>query len=128
MDIIAYAGAIFSRVVVTKDGQRVATANGDLGNVRHQVVRDPLRVFPHVARRMGANRVEVTQQGNAPLWLGFLQVSQDLLHHQLAFAVRALRGAGRETFDIRDFRLIAVDGGGGAKDEVLHARGAHGRN
>ena len=126
MDVIAHAGTIFGRIVVTKNGQRFATANGDLGDVGHQVVRDPLRVFPHVARRMGANRVEVTQQGNAPLRLGFLQVGQDLLHHQFAFTVGALRGASREAFDIRDFRLVAVDGGGGAKDEVLHARGAHG--
>ena len=128
VDIIAYAGAILGRVVVTKHGQRVATTNGDLGDVRHQVVWDPLRVFPHVARRVGADRVEVAQQGNAPLRLGFLQVGQDLLYHQLAFAVRALRGAGREAFDIRDFRLIAVDGSGGAKDKVLHASGAHGRD
>ena len=200
MDVIAHAGTIFGRIVVTKNGQRFATANGDLGDVGHQVVRDPLRVFPgedpqgipnnlmpyiaqvavgrreslaifgndyptedgtgvrdyihvmdladghvaamekladkagvhiynrdlgdvghqvvrdplrvfpHVARRVGADRVEVAQQGNAPLRLGFLQVGQDLLYHQLAFAVRALRGAGREAFDIRDFRLIAVDG------------------
>ena len=128
MDVIAHAGTIFGRIVVTKNGQRFATANGDLGDVGHQVVRDPLRVFPHVARRVGADRVEVAQQGNAPLRLGFLQVGQDLLHHQLAFAVRALRGAGREAFDIRDFRLIAVDGSGGAKDKVLHASGAHGRD
>jgi hypothetical protein len=52
---------------------------------------------------MRADRVEVAQQRNAPVRLGFLQVGQDLLDHQLAFAVRALRRAGREAFDIGIF-------------------------
>ena len=77
---------------------------------------------------MRADRVEVAQQRDAPLRLRFLQVGQDLLHHQLAFAVRALRGAGREAFNVRDFGLIAVDGGGGAKDKVFDVRCAHGGN
>ncbi len=67
--------------VVVSKMERFATANGDPGGIR---VRDP-PAGPHVARRVGADRVEVAQQGNAPLRLGFLQVGQDLLHHQLAF-------------------------------------------
>ena len=75
---------------------------------------------------MRTDRVEVAQQRDAPLRLGFLQIGQDLLHHQLAFAVRALRRPGREAFNVRDFRLIAVDGGGRAKDEVFDVGRTHG--
>ena len=126
VDVVAHAGAVFGRVVVAKNRQRLATAYRYLGDIRHQVVRNALRIFTHVARRMGADRVEVAQQGDAPLRLRFLQIGQDLLHHQLAFAVRALRRPGREAFNVRDFRLIAVDGGGGAKDEVFDVGRAHG--
>ena len=75
---------------------------------------------------MGTHRVEITQQRNAPVWLSFLQVGQDLLNHQLTFAVRALRGAGRETFDIGDLRLIAIDRCGRAENEVFNVGRAHG--
>lgn len=35
-----------------------------------------LRDLHHIARRMGADRVEVAQQGDVLLWLCFLQVGQ----------------------------------------------------
>ncbi|MDC6592804.1 hypothetical protein [Klebsiella pneumoniae] len=75
---IAHAGTIFGRIVVTKNGQRFATASGDLGDVGHRVCSGIPCGSSHVARRVGADRVEVAQQGNAPLRLGFLQVGQDL--------------------------------------------------
>ena len=75
---------------------------------------------------MGADRVEVAQQGDAPFRLRFLQIGQDLFHHQLAFAVRALWRACRETFNVGDFWLIAIDGGGGAEDKVFNVCRTHG--
>ena len=128
VNVVAHAGAIFGWVVVAEYRQRFTTANRDLRDIRHQVVRNTLRIFPHIARRMRADRIEVAQQRNAPVRLRFLQVGQDLLNHQLAFTVRALRRTGREAFDVRDFGLVAVDGRGGAENKVFHARGAHGGN
>ena len=128
VNVVAHAGAIFGWVVVAEYRQRFTTADRDLRDIRHQVVRDALRIFTHIARRMRADRVEVAQQRDAPVRLRFLQVSEDLLDHQLAFTVRALRSPGREAFDIRDFWLVAVHGGGGAENKVFHARGAHGGN
>ena len=75
---------------------------------------------------MCADRVEVAQQRDAPLRLGFLQVGQDLLYHQLAFAIRALRRTGREAFNVRNFWLIAVDGCGRAEDKVFNVGRTHG--
>ena len=128
VDVIAYASTIFGRIIVTKNRQRVATAYSNLGDVWHQVIRNALRIFAHIARRMRANRVEVAQQGNAPVRLGFLQIGEDLFHHQLAFAVRALWCAGREAFNVWNFGLIAINGGGGAKNKVFDVSGAHGAN
>ena len=125
VDVVAYAGAIFSRVVIAKYGKRLAAANGYLRDVRHQVVWNTLRIFPHISRWMSANRVKVAQQGNAPVGLRFLQIGQDLFHHQLAFAVRTLRRAGGEAFNVRNLRLIAIDGRGGAENEVFHVSSAH---
>ena len=128
VNVVTYAGAVFGWVVVAKYRQRFTAPDRDLRDIRHQVVRNALRVFAHIARWMGANRIEVAQQCDAPVRLRFLQVSQDLLNHQLAFAVRALRSTGREALDIRNFGLVAVDGGGGAENKVFHARSAHSGN
>src|SRR5699024_12783957 len=120
--------SMFGRSIVTEERRRVATAYSNLGDAWHQVSRSAVRIFAHIARRMRANRVEVAQQGNAPVRLGFLQIGEDLFHHQLAFAVSALWCAGREAFDVWDFGLIAINGGGGANNKDFDVSGAHGAN
>ncbi|MNR64736.1 hypothetical protein D3C85_1874800 [compost metagenome] len=49
VDIIAHASPIFGRIVVAKNRQRVTTSYRHLSDVRHQVIRDTLRIFTHIA-------------------------------------------------------------------------------
>ncbi|ABX22043.1 hypothetical protein SARI_02166 [Salmonella enterica subsp. arizonae serovar 62:z4,z23:-] len=55
-----------------------------------------------------------------------MQIGEDLFYHQFTFAVGALRRAGRKTFDVRNFGLIAINGGGGAKNKVFNVGRTHG--
>ena len=45
VDIVAGAGAVASRVVISENFQRSASADGNLGNERHQIVRNAVRIF-----------------------------------------------------------------------------------
>ncbi|MNP34809.1 hypothetical protein D3C76_1281160 [compost metagenome] len=48
MNVVANAGAVRGRVVVAEHRQRITTAYCHLGNVRHQVIGDTLRIFAHI--------------------------------------------------------------------------------
>lgn len=47
--IFSSSATVFGRVVIAKNRQRVAATHGNLGDIRHQVVRDALRIFTHIA-------------------------------------------------------------------------------
>ena len=48
VNVIAHAGAIFGGIIVTKNRQGIATPYGNLRDIRHQVVRNALRIFAHI--------------------------------------------------------------------------------
>ena len=87
MDVIAYTGAIWRRVVATEHRELLAATHGHLGDEGHQVVGDPLRVFTHGAAWMGADRVEVAQQGQRPVGRGTGKILDHQLDHQLALTI-----------------------------------------
>src|SRR3546814_7925708 len=63
MDVVAYASAVDRRPVATEDPQLLASPDGHLADVGHQVVRLPARVLADQAGRMRTDRVEVAQVG-----------------------------------------------------------------
>lgn len=128
VDVIAYVSIIFGRIIVIKNRQRVATVYSNLGDVWYQVIRNVLRIFVYIVRRMRVNRVEVAQQGNVLVRLGFLQIGEDLFYYQFVFVVRVLRCVGREVFNVWNFGLIVINGGGGVKNKVFDVSGAYGVN
>lgn len=71
-------GAVRGRVIIAEDVEVGSPADGDLGDVGHQVIGDTLRVFADLAAFMGAYQVEVTQARNAPVGLGVIEVGQDV--------------------------------------------------
>ena len=91
VDIIADARAVVGCVIVPEDVQLVELPACDLRNVGQKVVRDALRVLADQPRRVCAERVEVAQDGDAPLGIRDPNVLQDALDHQLGLAV----GIGR---------------------------------
>ncbi|MNL69305.1 hypothetical protein D3C87_1941520 [compost metagenome] len=48
VNVITHARAVFGWVIIAKDRQRITTPHGNLRDVRHQVIRNALRVFAHI--------------------------------------------------------------------------------
>ena len=59
VDVVAYAGAVGSGVVVAEYLDAFKLSNGNLGNVGKQVVRDVFRIFADSARDVGPDGVDI---------------------------------------------------------------------
>lgn len=125
VDIVAHAGAIAGGVVVAVDAQFFQLAHCHLGNERHQVVGDAVRVLTDLAAFVGAGGIEVAQDGDAPVRLGTVQVAQHVFDVQLARAV-GVGGAEREVFANRHAGRVAVDGGRRAEHDAGDVGALHG--
>ena len=97
VDIVAHARAVRRVIVVAKDAQALAAADGRLRDIGHEVVRHAARVLADEAARVRADGVEVAQQHDRPARVGHDIVAQDLLADVLrpAIGIRAVAGAGR---------------------------------
>ena len=87
MDIVAGTGAVSGWIVVSEYFQRSASADGNLRNERHQIIRDTCRILSVLAAIMGSHRDEITQNGNRPIRFGFEGLAQNFLDHPLAQTV-----------------------------------------
>ena len=96
MDIVSDAGAVMGVIVIAVDAQEFPAADGNLGDVRHQVVWDTTGIFTDAAGIVSTDGVEVAQQDDGPLRICSRHTGQDLLGHVLGPAVRvgAIAGAG----------------------------------
>ena len=126
VDVVAHAGAVMRGVVVAEDVQLLQLADGDLGDVGHEVVGDVVGVLADEAALVGADGVEVAQQRDVQARVGLAVVHQDALDEELGGAVGVGGAAGREVLADGHGGGVAVHGGGGGEHEVLHAVVAHG--
>ena len=62
MDIVSYARTVRSVVVIAEDVQMVTSADSDLGDEGHQIVRDPARVLSDQPAAVRTYRIEVSQK------------------------------------------------------------------
>ena len=124
VDVIAYAGSIRGIVVVTEDGQLFASADGDLRDVRHQVVRNAVRVFTDQAGFVRADGVKVAEQHNGKRRICLAGGFQNFLDHELRPAVGIGAAAGLRCF-VQRSRLVAVDRSGGREDKLMAVMLAH---
>mmetsp|Transcript_16370 Transcript_16370/g.35376 ORF Transcript_16370/g.35376 Transcript_16370/m.35376 type:complete len:280 (+) Transcript_16370:293-1132(+) len=93
MQIVSNSSSVRSVVVISKHHHVRPATNSHLCNEWHQIVWDTTWVLSHFARRMGTRRIEIPQNGNAPIFGIFalltkngmtsMKVSQYLLNHVL---------------------------------------------
>ena len=81
-------GAIFSGIVMTINIELRQSANGDLVNVRHEVIGDSPWIFPNLSTLVGTNRIEVSKQNDPPFCLRPLDVSGYFFYEQLCSSLR----------------------------------------
>ena len=79
VDVVAHAGAVGGGVVVAEDVDFFQLADGDLGDVRHQVIGDAVGVLADEAGLVGTDGVEVPQQGHVQLRVSLADIGQDAL-------------------------------------------------
>ncbi|MNR23690.1 hypothetical protein D3C85_1407250 [compost metagenome] len=98
VDVVTHAGPVHGGIVVTVHREFGHPANGDLRQARQQVVGPAPGVFADHPAFVGANRVEVTQQPDAPAWIGMAQIGEQLFDHELGAAIGVGRFAGADLF------------------------------
>jgi len=124
VDVVPDARAIRRRIVVAEDVQAFQSPCGDAAHIGHEIVGDALRRLADEAAFMGADGVEVSQEGNFPARIGDEEIAQDLFDHQFAPAL----GIGRRQGEILadgDGRGIAVNRGGRAENQRFHLMRGH---
>lgn len=70
VEVVAHAGAVGCRVVAAEYPDVGLPAGRHLGNIGHQVVGDAIGVLADPPAGVGADRVEVAQDGDFPLRVG----------------------------------------------------------
>ena len=125
VNVVSHARSIGSIVVVTKNAEFLADTHSRLRDVRHQVVRNAIRVFANTSTRMRPNRVEVTEQHHIPFRVRLLHVHQYLFEHRLRLSIRIRDGTLRALFGNGNFCRVAIDRRRRREDDILHAIFAH---
>ena len=61
MDVIAYARAVRCVVVVSENAEFFKLSDRNLRDVRHQIIRDPVRIFSDLTALMSSDGIEITE-------------------------------------------------------------------
>ena len=125
MDVIADTSSVRSIVVITENADALEFSDGNLCDIRKQVVRDALRILSDKAALMRSDRIEVTKQDNIPFRICGVDVGQNLLEHAFCPAVWVGRGSLRALLGDRNLCRIAVYGCRRTEDDVLYAVVSH---
>ena len=125
VDVVAHAGAIGGRVIIAVHMHFFQLANGNFGDVGHQVVGDAVRVLADLSGRMCTDGVEVTQQSNVQLRVCLAAVGQDALGKHLGSAIRVGGCTNREILADGHAGGVAVNRCGGGEDDVMAIVTAH---
>ena len=111
MDIIAHARSIGCGIVVAEHVQMVALADGRLRNIRHEVIRNAVRMLADLSAFVCTHRVKIAQVHHRPFGIRFCDVAQDLFAHVLRPAVRVGAIACLGSLPQRHFIVAGVDRG-----------------
>ena len=87
VDVVAHAGAVRGGVVVAEDAEAGAFADGNLGDVGHEVVWDAVWVFTNKTRFVGANWIEIAKEGCLKFRIGICIILHDFFNEILRAAV-----------------------------------------
>ncbi len=126
MDVVAEAGAVWCFVIVAKNMKLREFAGGDFHDVGHEVIWDTIGVLAEETGDVVTDGIEITKGDDIELGVGYAEVFQDFFNHVfgLAVGVGELDASGKG-FDALLDTLVAVNGGGGGENKLLHIVGLH---
>ena len=106
--IVAHTGAIRRVIVLPEHVEMRPAADSHLRHVRHQIVRNVVRVFPDHAAGMRTDRIEVAQDGHIGQRARPAHIVQQHFRRELGVAVRVGRPQPVRLCVGQEFRL-AID-------------------
>ena len=105
--------------------EMIQTADGNLRDIGHEVVGDAGRIFADETARMSADRVEIAQEGDRPVRVGFGGVAQDLLAHILRPAIGVGAHTGVRILPQGHFVITGIDCGRRGENNVADVMVLH---
>ena len=100
-------------------------ADGDLGDVGHQVVGDAVGILTDATAHVGTDGVEVTEQNHGPFGVGHAQIGQNALDHMLGATVGIGDRSGGHILLQRGLIGGAIDSGRGGEDDAFTTHFLH---
>ena len=97
----------------------IAAADSNLRDIRHQIVRNTLRILADTAGLMCSDRIEIAQKNDSQFRVSLCRVLENLLHHDLGPAIWVGAAAALHRFDVRNRILLAVNRCGGRENKLL---------
>ena len=126
VDVVAETGTVGCFVIVAKDMKLRELAGGDFHDVGHEVIWDAVGVLAEETGDVVADGIEVAKGDDIKLGVGYAEVFQDFFDHVFSLAVWVGElDTSRKGFDALLDTLVAVNGGGGGENELLHIVGLH---
>ena len=122
VDIVADTGAVGRIIIVPEDAQKLPLASGRLGHIGQQIVGHAPGILSDQPAGVGANGIEIPQQGHSPTLGSRGCIGQDPLAHCLGLPI----GVGRRQ-ELHGLHhgggVFPVDRRRGAEDETFHPMG-----
>lgn len=126
VNVVAKTGAVGCFVIVAKDMKLGEFAGGDFHDVGHEVVRDAVGVLTEETGDVVADGIKITKGDDVEFGVGHAKVFQDFFDHVFGLAVGVGElDASRKGFDALFDALVAINGGGGRENKLLHIVGLH---
>ena len=108
MDIVAHARTVMCVVVVAEYSELGTLADSYLSDVRHEIVRNSVRVFADKTALVRSDGVEITEKNYVPFVVSLLDVGEYLLKHGFCPSVWVCAVTLRAFFGDRNERGLAV--------------------
>ncbi len=125
MDIVAHSCSIVGVIVISKHAQFSTLANGNLCDVRHQIVGNAVGVLAYLTTLMCTDGIEITQNDNIPFGICLLHIHQHLLQHGFGLTVRIGAMSFGALFRDGDNGRITIDRRTGREYDILATMAAH---
>ena len=127
IDIVADTGAVRRVVIVAEDPQFRSQACSRLRHKGQQILRYAVGQLAYFRRRMGADGIEIPQDGSVQILVRMGFVANDFLIDLLGIAVGRQSRLNRSVLIYRQMRFVrlTVHGAGRREDEILHPMQFH---
>ncbi|OMG93031.1 hypothetical protein BIZ92_01490 [Achromobacter xylosoxidans] len=122
--VVTHPCAVRSRIVVAPNIQFLTEPDRDLRNIWHQIIWRIFWIFADQPAFVGSDRIEIAQNGDIPIRISSEVVAKHVFSDQFGTTIR-IRCRQRMRLVYGQRLRFAIDRGGRAENQLLHADGLH---